>query len=186
MFSIGGWLAAVMPMVGGHGSKPLPDRCPQPLPNHIPPYRSIADYSHDFIGNNALVTTAITAAQPLPNPCPTAARKADTVAVRLAPSDGTRLRFISDVSRPGPRDFEDAAEQFVDLMRDAVGRGYLLGTVPFAELRRFYNAIASEFEWPTISDVRLSKLLERTGCRKIINRDRKNGGDKRTVAYLFR
>jgi hypothetical protein len=109
-----------------------------------------------------------------------------SVAVQLASCDGQRLRIISDVSRAAPRDFEEAGEQFVGLMRDAVTREYLPASVPFADLRRFYDVVASEFVWPAVSDVRLSKLLERNGCTKTINRDRKNGGDKRTVLYRLR
>jgi hypothetical protein len=190
MFSIGGWLAAVMPMVGGHGSKRLPTRCPVPARDAFHAYRSITDYSGDFVDNNALATAAKTASQPLPNPCPVASHRlptqTDTVAVRLASCDGGRLRIIADVSRAAPRDFEGAGDQFVELMRDAVDRGFLPASVPFSALRRFYDGIAVEFVWPSISDVRLSKLLEFHGCVKRVNRDRKNGRDKRTVLYRLR
>lgn len=198
MIAMGEWIAAFVPMIGGHRSKATA----QPMPNHCPPslpmpsrFRSPADtIGSEFIGNNAhgnaLETVAVTPSQPLPNGCPTTAQPLPTrtgaVAVRLASSDGQRLRFIADVSRPAPRDLEDAAEQFVDLMREAVRGEYLPASVRFADLRRFYDVIASEFEWPTISDVRLPKFLERNGCTKTVNRDRTNGRDKRTVAYLLR
>jgi hypothetical protein len=149
----------------------------------------------DFIGNNAhnnaLATIAKTTGQGLgsgggfPTYAQPVPAQADTVAVRLASSDGQRLRIIADVSRSAPRNFEDAGEQFVELMREAVGRGYLPASIPFALVRRVYDCIASEFGWPATSNVRLSKLLERNGCTKTVERDRKNGRDKRTVAYLL-
>ena len=204
MFSITAWLTATLPAFAESHGKPSGQRFSahaQPVPNPCPPSLPMASRSGrqadidnpDFIGNNAhnnaLATIAKTTTQPLPGGFPTYAKsvpaQADTVAVRLASSDGQRLRIIADVSRSAPRNFEDAGEQFVELMRDAVSRGYMPASVPFAGLRRFYNAIASEFEWPAISDVRLSKVLERNGCTKTVKRDRRDGKDKRTVAYLL-
>jgi hypothetical protein len=198
MISLTGWVAAFVPMIGGQRfqttAQPVPNPCPLSLPTPSRSRHRTDGDGSDFIENNAqdnaLPTVAITPARPLPNPFPTHAQsvpaQVGSVAVRLASCDGKRLRFIVDVSRPAPRNFEDAAEQFVELMRDAVSCGYLPATVPFSALRKFYGAIASKFEWQEISDVRLSKLLEANGCAKTVKRDRSGGKDKRTVAYRLR
>jgi len=190
MISLEGWFAALMPMVGGHwlgtGSRMATNLCPTPA--HMPS-RSHR-YGLEFQANNELATVAETAAQPVPKPCPPSFQPlpvaSGIVAVRLEFGDGKRLRFTADVSRVPPRDFEGAGQHFVALMRDALSCGYLHAVVPFSELRRIYDAIASEFEWPSLSDVRLSKLMEQNGCTKIINRDRRGGKDKRTVTYRLR
>ncbi|WP_423414857.1 hypothetical protein RLW55_16870 [Hyphomicrobium sp. B1] len=106
-----------------------------------------------------------------------------TVGVKLAAGDSKRLRFIADVSRAAPINSEKAAEQFLDLMQDAVSRGYLPEVVAFAELRRLRDAIVAKFEWPDVSDKRLLKLIERNGYAKTVHRDRSAGKDRRTVAY---
>lgn len=193
MFTIGGWLAAVMPTLAGSHGQPLKmtahrpkNGCPLTARNAFPPYRSIVD----FVDDNTLATVARVTAHDGPSDCPVDAQhhptESQSVAARLAPTDGRRLRFVVDVSRSAPHNPEEAAEQFVELMREAVARGYLPATVPFADLRRFYDAIASEFDWPKIFYVHLSKLFERNGCTKTVKRDRRDGKDKRTVGYLLK
>ncbi|CCB65225.1 hypothetical protein [Hyphomicrobium sp. MC1] len=194
MISLGGWFAALMPMVGGHRLGTGYGKPSELLPNPIPTTASVASragrYSPEFKANNALATIAVTPAQPVPNPCPEAFQPLPAargvVAVKLASGDGKRLRFIADVSRVPPRSFEEAGAQFVSLMQEAAALGHLPNEVPYAQLRRVYDAIVAEFDWPAISDVRLPKMLEKNGCTKLVNRDRSGGKDKRAVAYRLR
>jgi len=182
MTLVGGWLATVVPFVGWRGRAPMPNPCPPiraSVPNHCP---ATTD-SPDFTANFRQPTPAHTDAQPLPGTDDQSLPISGIVAVRMVPSDGHRLWFVADASRPAPDSFESAVEQFLDLMGDAIAREYLPETILFTDLRRFYDGIVSKFEWPELSDKRLSMLLERHGCRKTVQRDRSGGKDRRIVAF---
>ncbi|WP_414462692.1 hypothetical protein [Hyphomicrobium sp. DY-1] len=149
---------------------------PNPIPTAARMPSRTRRYKAETKANNALATIAVTPAQPLPAP-------RGIVAVKLAAGDGKRLRFIADVSRAPPGSFDEAGAQFVSLIREAAALGHLPKEVPYAQLRRVYDAIAAEFDWPALSNVKLPKLLDRDGCVKTVHRDRSAGQDRRTVAY---
>ncbi len=180
MFSIAAWLGASLPMVGSHRGEPMPTLCP-------PSYRSIVDYSSESGRGNAFATVADTDDRPPTASCPPSADPLPgAIGVRVGSSDGRALRFEADARRLAPYDLETAGEAFVEVMREAAALGYLKPALAWQQLKRIYGAIAIEFDWPALTDARLSKLLKQNGCAKIVDRDRRGGVDKRTVLYLLR
>lgn len=186
MISLGGLISALVPFAGWRGSKPVPSNAFPPVPNGFPSYRSIGDYSSEFtadIGHRMHSHT-------LPRPTPGIEDAEDfplgPSGARLEGMNGDRLWFTFDPSRPAPSTVEDAVHHFMDLMRDALRRGFLSDPrLSVATFCRVYDGLASKFIWPSISVKRLSMLLDEKGFRKTEIRERKGGKDKRAAAFII-
>lgn len=191
MLSVEGLIAALAPAAIVRAAESVR----RPLPNPLPPDPSTPSHSiphsADFTADIGHSGSDRTPSQSTPTPSetlPTPSQpnpETGCVAARLVTGDGQRLLFVADLSRPAPSTVENAVDQFVGLMSDAVLRRLMPAKFPIADLRRFYDGIAGEFEWPEISTKRLSMLLEDKGCQKTEHRSRKGGKEKRGVAFII-
>lgn len=99
-------------------------------------------------------------------------------------SDGI-LRVSPARYGTGPKSIPEAVSRFTNLIREAIGNGYLPDEIRFSGLSEYYQCFVRDFGWPEISDKRLSMLLVANGCQRMTKRVCERGWEKKYRAFRF-